>query len=177
MLFGFNVHTTENDYIDLLSCSERINPTAKKQKILLRLIALFIFIIPLIPIAADYGLFQAAVVLGIPAALVQIFFNKLYGLVQKGGFKVYSASDDSLINGYSIEFYENSLKVFTRFSREEYLYSGFKNVCIYKNRAAYFFISEAKAYCVHSSAFTSPEHFNAFKAFVLGKFPNAALVD
>lgn len=175
MLFGFNIHMTQNDYLDFNNCAFETNAQMKRLKSLMRALLAVIFLLPITTALFD-GDFLLSTLLLIGAVPVQVFFNKLFDYSIKSSYKKVLNDDDELLNGYSLEFYEDSLKSFTNFSKEEYLYAGIKNVYIYKNRAVYFFISGMKAYVVPASAFASADSFNEFITFVRYKFPNTSFV-
>lgn len=175
MLFGFNIHMTQDDYLDFNNCAVKTNPQRRLIQIVWRILYSLVFLL-LITLSFIKGDFFLSIFFLICAVLIQVFFNKFFELSIKSSYKKIKNDEEMLKNGYSIEFYEDSLKAFTKFSKEEYLYEGIKNVYIYKNRAVYFYISSSKAFIIPASAFTSADRFNEFTAFVRYKFPNTTFV-
>ncbi len=175
MLFGFNIHMTQDDHLDFNDCAYKTNAQMKRFKLLMRVSFAVIFLLPITQTLSGGNFFLSTLFL-IVAVLIQVFLNKLFAHSIKSSYKKIQNDDEELKNGYSLEFYEDSLKSFSKFSKEEYLYEGIKNVYIYKNRAVYFFFSSTKAYVVPASSFTSADRFNEFTAFVRYKFPNTTFV-
>lgn len=174
MFFHFDVRLTEQDYLDFNCVWMLKSPYGKKQAKQIRWMLVIVSVLLLAVTWLGDGTLTDKIIETVGflviCALLQLFFNKLYGWLLKGIIKSFKKTGKM---GYSpistIEFFEESLIETTPDNKTETKYSAVERVFIVENKVIYMPINNVMAYIIPTACIQSQEDYESFVAFLQEK--------
>lgn len=177
MKFRFDVHISEQDYIDLNKFMMFRSPYGKKTFKQYRILLAVVFALCIL-ISLFGGNFTLETVLGavpliIIAVLCQVFLKSFFSFVLKANIKAIKKSGKKAYSPDSVmEFYKDCLVEKTSDYKVEHKYSAFEHISIVDNKMIYFHINNIISYTMPLSVFESKEQYDGFMELINSKCSN-----
>ena len=174
MFFHFDVRLTEQDYLDFNCFWMLKSPYGKKQTKQIRWMLVIVSVLLLAVTWLGNGTLTDKIIETVGflviCALLQLFFNKLYGWLLKGTIKSLKKTGKT---GYSpvseLEFTDEEIIETTPNNKMEVKYSAVERVSIIENQVIYIHINNVMAYILPMVSFQSKEEYENFIGFLTEK--------
>lgn len=178
MLFKFNIHLDDKDYLDFHLFWMTRSPYGKKNILLVRILAAVVLGAMALVSLADGSDSLKTFLLGviphiILLALFELLLVPFLGWSVKGQLKALKKKGKM---GYSpvseLEFYDETFVEITPDTKTEQTYSAIERVSIIAGKIIYLHANNVSAYLLPLSCFASKEQFDKFCAFLQTKCAN-----
>lgn len=174
MEFRFDVSLTEKDYLDFNRFHALKSPYGKKgiKAFRISITGLLLLIAATVMFVSDFSSFSLiyAAVMVVVTAILQFFIPRFFFSSIKNSIKrMHKAGTLGYSPSSSFEFSDESFTETTPTSKTEQKYSAIQRVCIDGDKAMYIYMSNAMAYVLPMSCFSSAEERASFTKFLEGK--------